>query len=346
MIKTAWPDMQVFARSAGELDPYDANNAASFRGEEAFEAEVVGWRRWAKPSPEPWLDDDFKHALLASITRETPAVAGMIARLASAMASQDERAPLLVAVLRAGAPIGHLLAKRLSVHYGEAVPLVALSLFQGLGWDERALELALAEHPGRPVWFIDGWTSGGGVAGELKASFARWLSSGRPDFTAGEGPRLAVLVDPRGVAHTSAWRGDRFVPSCCFTAPETLGFSRGFANGDSDMFRVYTFPAHLTQPDLLAAWQRIHDAAPLDLPPSEATPAELPPSGWRVHINEVVRALINRDPQEVLFAVSEAEARASLAPVLHLCRLREVSVRFDQPIVADWGALAAARMTP
>lgn len=346
MIETAWPDLTVLARGAGEIDPYDRRNAPLFRGEEAFAPEVTGWRRWSKPSPEPRLDEPFRALLRASIVRESGAVAGLVARLADRVARTLDRPPLLVAILRAGVPVGALLADALARRCGARVPLVALSLFDGLGWDTLALDAALKAHPGHPVWFVDGWTSGGGVARELRASHARWLNSGRPDFTGGAGPRLAVLCDPRAMATAAAIHADRFVPSACFTAPETLGFSRGFATGDEGMFRVYGYPRALVRPDLLGAWTAIARSSPSPPAPVVAPapgPAP-PPDGWRIHSNEVIRALINRAPREVVFRDDEVTVAAEMAPVLHLCRLREVPVRFGQAEIAAWGALAAARM--
>jgi ABC-type uncharacterized transport system substrate-binding protein len=64
----------------------------------------------------------------------------------------------------------------------------------------------------------------------------------------------------------------------------------------------------------------------------------------RLHVNEVVRALINRNPRAVWLAADRATAEDRLAPVLHLARLREVPVFFDRAEVARWGALAAAPM--
>lgn len=346
MIPTPWPNLLPYATPAGEIDPYERSNAPLFRGEEAFEPNVTGWRRWSKPSPEPRLDDTFEGLLLASIEREKAAVAGMVETLAEKVVASVAAAPLLVAILRAGVPVGALLARSLGRRFGEPVPLVALSLFDGLGWDTAALEAALRDHPGRPVVFVDGWTSGGGVAGELRRSHERWLSSGRPDFTNGEGPRLAVLLDPRGLAGYSALQADRFVPSSLFTAPETLGFSRGFAAANGGMFRVYRFPERLLRPSYVEAWMAESDdsASAEDLtkeapPPQEAAP----PPGWRLHVNEVVRALINRNPREVLLRDDET-ATETLAPVLHLCRLRGVPVSYGREEVAAWGAVAAARM--
>lgn len=347
MIPTPWPDLLLYAKPAGEIDPYDPANAPHFRGEEAFDPDVTGWRRWSKPSPEPRLDEAFEKLLLRSIEREKPAVLGMVEALAQKVSASTPSAPLLVAILRAGVPVGALLARALKRRYVEEIPFVALSLFDGLGWDTAALEAALADHPDRPVVFVDGWTSGGGVARELQRSHRRWLSSGRPDFTGGDGARLAVLLDPRRFAHFSALRADRFVPSSLFTAPETLGFSRGFAAADGGMFRVYEFPAALLKPALLEAWLS-EDGVRLEAPESgisgATAPTASPPPGWRLHVNEVVRALVNRDPREVLLHDDEATAAAALAPVLHLCALRGVPVSYGREEVAAWGAVAAARM--
>jgi hypothetical protein len=347
VITTPWPNLLPYATPAGEIDPYDPSNTPLFRGEEAFAPEITGWRRWSKPSPEPHLDETFEGLLLDSIAREKAAVAAMVETLADKVAASVPSAPLLVAILRAGVPVGAPLARSLRRRFGEPVPLAALSLFDGLGWDTAALEAALRDHSGRPVVFVDGWTSGGGVARELRRSHERWLSSGRPDFTDGEGPRLAVLLDPRGLAGYSALQADRFVPSSLFTAPETLGFSRGFAAANGGMFRVYRFPDRLLRPSYVEAWMaESGDVENLEAPTVGDTPAPeaVPPPGWRLHVNEVVRALINRNPREVLLRDDEGNAAAALAPVLHLCRLRDVPVSYGHAEVAAWGAVAAARM--
>ena len=347
MIETPWPNLAVYARPAREVDPYDEANAPLFRGEEAFAPDTTGWRRWSKPSPEPRPDATFEALLLGSVRREKAAVLGMVETLAGRIAPSVSSPPLLVAVLRAGVPVASLLARSLSRRFGgTAVPVAALSLFDGLGWDGAALEGALGDHPGRPIVFVDGWTSGGGVAGELARSWERWTAAGNPDFTGGDGPRLAVLCDPKGLAHFSAVRADRFVPSSLFTAPETLGFSRGFAIGPegSGMFRVYRFPRSLLRPGYVEAWMSEEEGAMHEPPRDEELPDSAPPPGWRLHVNEVVRALINRTPREVLLRDDEATAAAALAPVLHLCRLRGVLVSYGRSEVASWGALAAARM--
>jgi hypothetical protein len=345
-IKTPWPNVTVYAEFAGLIDPYDLERSNCFRGEEAFEASVTGWKRWSKPSPEPQFDRGFGKLLLGSIAAQAENIAGLIDSLATQIIAGSTKAPVLVGVLRAGLPISYLLSKELERRNpSQKVPVVAISLFQGLGWDEQALLEVCNDYPDRTLWFIDGWTSGGGVAGELKASYKRWLEKGHPQLDEKDGmPLFGVLCDPRGFATAAATRQDVFIPSSCFTAPETLGFSRGFAVDPTSMLRVYSFPEDYIRMDYLRAWNATRYANVGPLPSAPDVEAAMPEKGWRLHINEVVRALVNRDPKEVWLAVSQEQAERELAPVLYMCKSRNIPVSFDRNEVASWGSLAAARM--
>ncbi len=339
-----WPELKLYARNCGEVDPYAAENADLFRGEEAFASDVEGWQRWSKPSPEPRLDSQFEPLLLASIAHQGPIIHSLAHELAQKIIAANAHPPILIAVLRAGVPICALLAPILGAHYGQTIPICAFSLFYGLGWDEAALGQIVADFPDRELVFVDGWTSGGGVAKQIASSFSLWRSSGQPDFTRGKSPQFATLCDPRGVATFSALRADFFVPSAAFTAPETLGFSRGFAFESGEIFGVYGFPTAQQKPAWVAAWLAILDSERAPLPPDDAPASERAPEGFRVHVNEVTRALINRDPLEIWLRISENSARDSLAPLLYLARKRGVKVEFERGELKNWGALAAARM--
>ena len=349
-IATPWPGLRLYAQSMGEVDPEADSSAPLFRGEEAFAPNQTPQSRWSKPSPEPSLGDDFEAILRSSIERGAPLISGLAHELARKIADSEERAPVLIAILRAGVPVAALLAPLLSRHFGADVPVVAISLFQGLGWDECALRAVVRDYPERPLWFVDGWTSGGGVATELSDSFARWIKRGLPDFSreharaAQSGPRLAVLCDPRATAAASGVRADVYVPSCAFTAPRTLGFSRGFWRAEDEMFGVYEFPQRLLRPQEVGWWLQVLEAAPCELPRDEEA-GEAPPPEWRVHVNEVMRALINRSPREIWLRDEESVARASLAPLLYLCESRGVSVSFGRGELGRWNTLAAARMS-
>ena len=343
--QTPWPGLRLYARDCGLVNPYDDANADLFRGEEAFESDVEGWRRWSKPSPEPKLDADFAPILLDSIARQAPQIHAMARALAAKIvATNPDQPPVLIAILRAGAPICALLAPLLGEHYGQEIPVCAFSLFYGLGWDNAALTRILADYPNYTPVFVDGWTSGGGVATQIARSFDDWKVRGKPDFTGGETPQFAVLCDPRGVATYSAIRADFWVPSAAFTAPETLGFSRGFAFEDGGLLGVYRFPPSQLKPHWIKAWLDILNAPPAKLPPDDAATSSAPPDGFRVHVNEVTRALINRNPLEIWLRAAETAARQTLAPLLYLARKRGVPVEFGRSELSNWGALAVARM--
>ena len=341
---TPWPGVRLYARDCGEIDPYDASNAGLFRGEEAFESDVIGWKRWSKPSPEPKLDAGFEAVLLDSIEQNAPQLGALARELARRIGASFERAPVLVAVLRAGVPVCALLRPLLEAHFGEEVPICAFSLFYGLGWDEAALQQIVADFSDRELLFVDGWTSGGGVATQLKASFEQWRASGKRDFCNGRGPQFAVLCDPRGKATFCAVRADCFVPSAAFTAPETLGFSRGFAFEDESLFGVYKFPARFQKPAWIEAWMNVAQAQAAPLPRDEKTQGNAAAPGLRLDINEVTRALINRDPLEIWLRSNRTGAEKTLAPLLYLARLRGIPVSFERPELDEWNTSALARM--
>lgn len=344
-IETPWQGLQLYAQAHGEVDPYNERNVPLFRGEEAFAADVEGWKRWSKPSPEPLLDTEFEPILLKAIAHQAPVINALTRSLAAQIIAANPGPPVLVAILRAGVPICALLSPVLESHYGTAVPICALSLFYGLGWDEAALDAIIADFPGRNLLFVDGWTSGGGVATQLAASFNAWGKRGKADFTGGQGPQLCVLCDPRGKAEFSALQADFFVPSAAFTAPETLGFSRGFAFEDESLFGIYTFPERYQKPLWIEKWLQVLDSDIGAIPPYDGGVPVPVPANFRLHVNEVTRALINRDPLEIWLSGEENEVQDSLAPLIYLAQRREVPIKYSCPEVGTWGAVAAARMS-
>lgn len=343
-ISIPWPDLRLYARNCGEVDPYSPASTTLFRGEEAFAPDVVGWERWSKPSPEPQLDVGFQDVLLHSIQANAPRINALVRELARKIGESFQEAPVLVAVLRAGVPICALLAPLLEQHFGNSVPICAFSLFYGLGWDEAALEQILSDFPNRPLLFVDGWTSGGGVATQLNESFKQWRWQGKGDFTGGRGPQFAVLCDPRGKATFSAVNADYFVPSAAFTAPETLGFSRGFAFESGEMFGVYSFPPMYQKPQWIEAWMNVLNSPPSTLPSATVGAQKIAPVGLRVDVNEVTRALINRNPMEIWLATNEEDAQQTLAPLLYLAQLRGVPISFGRHELREWNTAALARM--
>lgn len=348
MLTSLWPHVHLFAEEAGEIHPYMPTYAHLFRGEETFTPLPNRWPQWEKPSPEPHIDETFRQLLLTAIYREAPVLSALLHKLTERLLAQLTSPPLLVAILRAGVPIATLLSQLLSKHFRQPLPVAAFSLFAGVGWDTTALEAILATYPHRPVWFIDGWTSSGVVAQALRDSYQTWLANGHPDFTQGHGVKLAVLSDPSGHAEVAATHEDHFIPSACFTAPETLGFSRGFTNGPG-LFKVYRFPESLLYPAFLQAWLHILETTPHAVVTASTVQKNshivAPPPGWKIHINEVIRVAINRMPREIWLADNQTQATTYLAPLLHLCQLRDIPVKYGQTEILVWGARAAAKMS-
>lgn len=346
MIYTPWPRTRIVAQNCGIIDPYNSQNALLFRGEEAFEDTFSGRARWSKPSPEPILDAGFESILLDCVAQNAELMNALVRELARKIAEKfaDGKKPVLVAILRAGLPVCALLSCLLEEKWGAPVPIRAFSLFYGLGWDEIALEEIVAEFPERPLIFVDGWTSGGNVAIELNRAFEGWKAAGKPNFSRATKPLFAVLCDPRGVADLSAVQDDVWVPSSCFTAPETLGFSRGFARGEDELFGAYEFPHALLRPHWVAAWFQVLQSKIVPLPTGKPLVFEATPPKMRIHVNEVTRALINRDPREIWLNADENTARKTLGPMLHLAGLRGVPIRFASDVPQRYGASAVAQM--
>lgn len=271
---------------------------------------------WRTPSPEPGLDDGFWASVMGKLGGEA---VGEAARLLAARIrawEPDGRKLLFVAILRAGVPVADWLCRMIP-----GSRAVAISLFVGLGIDQVSLDRILARWPERRVVFVDGWTGKGGVSRTVRAL--------------GKGP-LAVLVDPWEWADFSGSRADLFCPSACFTGLATLGFSRTFYVGSRKPFAAYRFGRRHLRPDVIAAWQNVCPDPPEGAAPGHPAPArftcDIP---WRIHSNEVCRALINADPRTLYFRDDPAAAEAAYPLLLTLARRRGVDLAFRVRTLAD-----------
>lgn len=172
--------------------------------------------REAEPGPD-YLDI-YRRALEAGAGR----MASDVARLARALYRGPGRPVTLLSLVRAGVPLGVLLARALRQlgadceHYG-------VSIIRDRGLDEAALAHVLARRPADSVVFVDGWTGKGAITGELERSL-----SGRP----GPQPRLVVLADPAGRAWLSASGEDWLIPSGILGATVSGLLSRSILNAD------------------------------------------------------------------------------------------------------------------
>lgn len=273
---------------------------------------------WSTPSPEPNLSSIFWQDVERDIKSGCKAGSKIYIAAQNLASSILKWQPnpekiLFVSILRAGVPITEWLCQMLPGSFG-----AALSLFVGIGIDKRALDEIKRDFPDRTIIFVDGWTGKGGVAREIEK-----LKSGP----------LAVLIDPWGWADFAGIREDIFCPSACFTGLATLGFSRTFFVDDDNLFSAYRFSGEFAQPDIVDIWK---SSSPLSLLNSDTVQSLdqkidrfQTDTNFRIHSNEVCRALINAAPEILLFADSEDYARTNFSLLLNLARQRNIQTVFN-----------------
>ena len=306
-----WWNQTVYAECVDEVHPYTSGDRfrqrnVGYNGNQAF---------WATPSPEPRLNGSLSKRLAMHLNSDDP-VCGAAVNLATKIADRVEASELLfIAILRAGVPVVEWLTRLLPGSVG-----VATSLFIGHGIDKVSYTNIRADYPGRQIVFVDGWTGKGGVANELSRL--------------GVGP-LAVLSDPWGLATFRGTQEDILSPSACFTGPTTLGFSRTFTREPGQCFAAYRFPRDLLESTITRAWV---ESCPIESMASwrrrvSYTPDKRPSVGGtntrlRVHSNEVCRALINSNPEEILFRCSQEDARERYDLLIELADSQDIPQRF------------------
>ena len=297
--------MAVYAERREEVDPYhDLNRFRSrdtgFNGDNGF---------WAIPSPEPQLPQTLLDVLCKPLSGDDPVVLAARTLACEIAARENPMEMLFVAILRAGVPVADWLVQLLP---GSVA--VATSLFVGYGIDRVALRAIQRDYPGRKLVFVDGWTGKGGVADELCRQ--------------GLGP-LAVLCDPWGVADYRGSSDDILSPSACFTGPTTLGFSRTFTQFPDRQFAAYRFSPSLLCDSMVTAWKH---SCPL---PSGTYHRESViartrhKTPLRIHSNEVCRAMINSQPEVVMFADPPPIARKAYSLLIELADALDIPQRYD-----------------
>ena len=111
----------------------------------------------------------------------------------------------LASFVRAGLPVAVLLARALRemgvrcTHYG-------ISIIRDKGLDQQALDFICQQHNPASLFWVDGWTGKGAIAGELARSLAN-------DSRFSGEPRLVTLADPCGRSWLSASAEDWLIPS-------------------------------------------------------------------------------------------------------------------------------------
>ena len=318
MEETPW-NQKFYITLLEEVDPFNELHRfrpldCAYNGNNTF---------WSTPSPEPDLDNAFWKNILNYTTVEVLQDAAQKLATNINRWQQDNEKLLFVAILRAGVPIADWLSQMLP---GSKV--ASLSLFVGLGIDHVALAQLKRDNPGRDIVFVDGWTGRGGVAREIAK-----LNSGP----------LAVLIDPWGWADFFGAQEDIFCYSACFTGLATLGFSRTFFIDSQNCFSAYRFPHSHLRTDVIHAWQQSSPKHSANHTPVDRVQFYKDTS-LRIHSNEVCRALINANPDTLLFANSQEYVNEYFELLLALAERRKVSIKYEQVFLKEYQTRVACTL--
>lgn len=271
---------------------------------------------------------------------------------------------ILVSLVRAGLPIGVLLQRALSdasspyplpsQHYG-------MSIIRDRGLDPVAMQTILTQHPDSPIVFIDGWTGKGAIYGELVSSLTEYADPSHRHFAniyhqnrhSGDNVvPLVTLADPAGVAWLAASTDDWLIPSgllgstvsglisrTLFTEP-TADLKKGLHRSvlyhqlidyDHSLAFIETINSARQQRDLAGSALTL---LPTHQTPRYSTQAIIKSLAMRYNISnlnrikptiaEATRALLRRDPDQVLLATADHPDTVLLR---HICSQKNIAVQ-------------------
>lgn len=265
----------------------------------------------------------------------------------------SERPLVLISLVRAGLPIGVLLQRALadtdsgyhlpSKHYG-------ISIIRDRGLDSVALQLILDKHPDSPIIFIDGWTGKGAIYQELAHSLEPFNNPANINFAnffhqGADVIPLLTLADPAGVAWLAASEEDWLIPSGLLNSTVSGLISRSlYTEPDEGLHRcvfyddlvtvdrslafidaIDTLRQSLTMPvKLLTLYNqpRYQTAALIDSLAEQYKIANR--NRIKPTLAEATRAILRRDPEQVLLATSDHPDTVLLR---HLCGQRDIEIR-------------------
>jgi len=189
---------------------------------------------------EPVPDAAYLALYDAALARNGARLAQDIASLAAHLAARRPgREVVIASLVRAGTPIGVLLARTLRA-WGHAASHYSISIVRDRGIDGNALAHVAARHDPADVVFVDGWTGKGAIAGELRAALA--------DRPFGFAPVLAVVADPAGQADIAASDDDYLIASSLLNGIVSGLVSRSILRADlvgpEDFHACVTYPAY------------------------------------------------------------------------------------------------------
>lgn len=264
----------------------------------------------------------------------------------------SERPLVLINLVRAGLPIGVLLQRALadtdsgyhlpSKHYG-------ISIIRDRGLDPVALQMLLDTYPDSPMIFIDGWTGKGAIYQELAHSLEPFNNPTHINFASFFHQGAAViplltLADPAGVAWLAASEEDWLIPSGLLNSTVSGLISRSlYTKPDEGLHRCVFYDDLVTVDRSLAFIDAIDTLRQsLTVParllttyhqPRYQTSALIDSLAEQYKITnrnrikptiaEATRAILRRDPEQVLLATSDHPDTVLLR---HLCRQRDIEI--------------------
>ena len=275
----------------------------------------------------------------------------------------SEHPLVLVSLVRAGLPISVLLQRALlnnkrsnnkSSDQDNAYPLPSMhygiSIIRDRGLDPVALQLIVDQHPDSPIVFIDGWTGKGAIYQELAHSLEPFNNPAHVNFDnffhqgAAVIP-LLTLADPAGVAWLAASEEDWLIPSGLLNSTVSGLISRSLYTEPDEGLHRCVFYDDLVTVDRSLAFINTIDALrqSLTVPAKLLTTYHQPRYQTAALIDsladqykitnrnrikptlaEATRAILRRDPEQVLLAASDHPDTILLR---HLCHQRDIEIR-------------------
>lgn len=250
-------------------------------------------------SPETPPGDEYIALYRAALARNGARLAQDIVNLAAMLdarsASREEI--VLASLVRAGTPIGILLARALR-RMGRKVAHYSVSIIRDRGVDAQALTYIAARHDPADTVFVDGWTGKGAIATELQISLRGTAFA----------PVLAVVADPAGCADFAATNEDYLIASGLLNSIVSGLVSRSILNADfvgPGDFHACVYYAEHARSDLSQAFVDEIDALS-----SVAVPQ-------RLEVNTTQRAALRGESNMLvthLMAVTKTDDRNRIKP--------------------------------
>ena len=305
-------------------------------------------------APSAMHDQLYKQALDQGAPRTATDIANLAFTLHHIFNDKvnSEHPLILVSLVRAGLPVGVLLQRALkdanrtyhlpSQHYG-------ISIIRDRGLDSIALQLILDKYPDSPIVFVDGWTGKGAIYQELARSLEPFNDSTHANYNnffhqGTDIIPLLTLADPAGVAWLAASTDDWLIPSGLLNSTVSGLISRSLYTDPESGLHRSVFYDNLVESDNSLAFIDTIDTLRQSLAMTTRLLARFEHPRYQTAdlidtladqykitnrnrikptIAEATRAILRRDPEQVLLASADHPDTRLLR---HLCAQRNIEI--------------------